>query len=191
MIITISPVNICHQTQLQNFFLKMRTFKIYPLSNFSIHNTVLLTMVAILYITSSRLSYFITGGLYLLTAVTHFAHPPPPKVCLFGEWRLWSQMDWVQVTSQPLGLSVTLVWLPSLPELVFCDFGMWVPLKIVVGIELDIVKTPRPASGHPPWISGGRGEPGHVPHSAHLKYLLIGLGSVFRANCTVQFLLLG
>ena len=54
----------------------MRTFKIYSLSNVQIYNTVLLTTVTLLYITSRRLVYLIAGSLYLLTIFTHFTHPP-------------------------------------------------------------------------------------------------------------------
>ena len=51
--ITIGLVNICNHALCQNFsFLVMKTFKIYYLSNFHIYNTVLLTIVTILYITS-------------------------------------------------------------------------------------------------------------------------------------------
>ena len=50
MITTISLVNIHHHSH--NFFLVMRTFKIYSLRNFQICNTVLLTIVILLYITS-------------------------------------------------------------------------------------------------------------------------------------------
>ena len=48
----------------------MRTFKIYSLSNLQICNTVLLTIVTMLCITSPWLIYFITGSLYLLTTFT-------------------------------------------------------------------------------------------------------------------------
>lgn len=54
------------------FFL--RTFKFSSLSNFQIHSTVL-TLVTVLYIITPGLVYFVTGGLYLLTTCTHFAHP--------------------------------------------------------------------------------------------------------------------
>ena len=50
----------------------MRTLKIYSLSNFQICNTVLLTIVTMLYIRSPWLIYFINGSLYLLTT------PPSP-----------------------------------------------------------------------------------------------------------------
>ena len=40
MITTVSLVNICHHTYLQSFYLVVRTFKIYPHSNFEICNTV-------------------------------------------------------------------------------------------------------------------------------------------------------
>ena len=38
-------------------------------------NTILLTIVTILYITSPGFIYFITGSLYLLILCTHFSHP--------------------------------------------------------------------------------------------------------------------
>ena len=62
---------------MQYIFLMMRTFKIYSLNNFQICNTVLLTLVAILYITSPWLIYHISGNLYLLTPFTHPTHPLP------------------------------------------------------------------------------------------------------------------
>ena len=77
MITTISLVNICYLMQLV-FFLMMTAFKIYSLSNFQIYNTVLLTIVTMLYITSSECIYLITGSLYLLTIFTHFSHHLPP-----------------------------------------------------------------------------------------------------------------
>lgn len=56
----------------------MRIFMIYSLSNFQTCNTVLLTVVAMLYVTSPGLIHFITGSLYLLITFTHFAHPSTP-----------------------------------------------------------------------------------------------------------------
>lgn len=55
----------------------MWTFKILPLSNFHIHNTVSLTIVTKLYIMSPELTYLITGRLCRLTTFTHFSHPWP------------------------------------------------------------------------------------------------------------------
>ena len=46
-------------------------FKIHPLSNFQIYNTVLLTIVIMLYITPPGLIFFITASLNLLTPFTH------------------------------------------------------------------------------------------------------------------------
>ena len=56
----------------------MGTFKSYSLSSFQIYNTVLLTIVTLLYITSQDLTYFITGSLYLFTPFTRLTHPAPP-----------------------------------------------------------------------------------------------------------------
>ena len=49
MITTVSLVNICHIVTV--FFLVMRTFKIYSLSNFPMCSTALLTIVTMLHIT--------------------------------------------------------------------------------------------------------------------------------------------
>ena len=46
-----------------NYFLVMRTFKIYSLGNFQI--CTVSTIVTILYVTSPGLTYFTTGSLYL------------------------------------------------------------------------------------------------------------------------------
>ena len=61
MTTTVSLVNIHHQHS-YNFFLGMRTFKIYSCSNFHIYNTVLLIIVnnTVHYIPST---YFISGSL--------------------------------------------------------------------------------------------------------------------------------
>ena len=67
MITTVRLVNLHHHTLL-NFFLfllVLKTFKIYPLSNFQIFDTVLLTLVTKLYVPFPWLIYFITGSLYL------------------------------------------------------------------------------------------------------------------------------
>lgn len=52
MITAVSLVNITHFTQLQIFFLVMRTSKIYSLSNFKMQNTVLCSVVTVLDITA-------------------------------------------------------------------------------------------------------------------------------------------
>ena len=64
-------------TQSCNFFLVMRTFKTYSLGNFRIYNTVLLTIVAMLYTSSPGLLYFMIGSSYLLTSFTYFIYPTP------------------------------------------------------------------------------------------------------------------
>ena len=58
--ITVNLGTICHHTKLYIFFLVMRTFKSYSLSNFQICNTILLTIVATLHITFPGLNYFVT-----------------------------------------------------------------------------------------------------------------------------------
>ena len=67
----------------------METFKIYSLSNFQICNTVLLTLVTMLYVTSPGLIYLITGSLYLLTPFTQFTRPLPPAPAS-GDYHLLS-----------------------------------------------------------------------------------------------------
>ena len=72
MITTVSPVNICHNT---NFSLVMRTLKIYTLGNSQICRAGLLPMITTLYITSQDCFHFITESLYLLNPFTSFTHP--------------------------------------------------------------------------------------------------------------------
>lgn len=72
----LSVVDTHHHTSLY-FFLIMGNFNIYSLSNFQIKNTVLLTLVTMLFITSPELIYIVTGNWYFLTTFTHFAHPYP------------------------------------------------------------------------------------------------------------------
>ena len=55
----------------------MRTLPIYSLSNFQAHNTVALTVVAMLCIAFPELTHLVTGSLYLLITCTHFPHPNP------------------------------------------------------------------------------------------------------------------
>ena len=71
IIITISSYSLPHIVN--NFFLVMRIFKTYTLSNFHIHNTVLLTIVTI---TSPII--ILTGSLHFLTTFTNFTHPRLP-----------------------------------------------------------------------------------------------------------------
>ena len=77
----------------------MRKFKIYSLSNFEIFNTILLTIVTTWYITVPWLIHFITGSLYRLTSLMHFAHLPllprqPPSVLCICEFVcFWSTVD--------------------------------------------------------------------------------------------------
>ena len=91
MITTVSLLNILHHTE---FFLVVRTFKIYSLSSCQIYTTELLTVVAVLYITSPGLIHLITGSLCPLTTFICSRHPLPPAsgdhqsvlflwVCLF------------------------------------------------------------------------------------------------------------
>ena len=63
------------------FLLILRTCKIYSLSNFQMCNTVLLTIVAMLYVTSPWIICYITVNLYLLTPFMEFY--PTPTLCLW------------------------------------------------------------------------------------------------------------
>ena len=80
MIALISLVSIHQYTQLKTFFFMMKTIKICSFSNCQICNTVLLTIVTILYISSPGLASFMIGNLCLLTTFTHSALPSPLPV---------------------------------------------------------------------------------------------------------------
>ena len=78
------------------FFPVMRKCKIYSLSNisnisiFQIFNTILLTIVTTRYIAVPWLIHFITGSLYPLTFLLHFAHLPlPPLATTICSLYLW------------------------------------------------------------------------------------------------------
>ena len=64
----------CHQTI---FFLVIRIFKIFSHGNFQICNTIFLTIVTMLYITSLRLNYSITVSLFLSPIHPFSTHYPP------------------------------------------------------------------------------------------------------------------
>lgn len=61
---------------LQIFFSCDENCKIYSLSTFQICNTVLLTVVTVLYVASSKLTYVITGSVYLEEFSTTLVGPP-------------------------------------------------------------------------------------------------------------------
>ena len=70
---------------LVTFFFLVITFKIFQIYNilkncFQIYNAILLTIVAILYITSTGITYLITGILYLWT-LSPFPPLPSPRLC--------------------------------------------------------------------------------------------------------------
>lgn len=72
----------------------MRTFKI-TLRNFQIYNTVLLTVVTMLYLTSPGLIYLIAVSLDLLTSFIHTPQPMPLVASrpvgfsLFQKWNVY------------------------------------------------------------------------------------------------------
>lgn len=76
MITTGSLANIYHHTVINFFLFVMRSVKIYFLRNFQICNTVLFTIVTMLYINHilrTKLCYNFKFA--LLTPFTYFAHP--------------------------------------------------------------------------------------------------------------------
>ena len=60
------------------FFFLVRTLKVYSLSKLQVHNTVLLTIVTMMYITSSEHTHLITKTLYPLSNIPLFPPPPTP-----------------------------------------------------------------------------------------------------------------
>ena len=58
-----------------HFFFVVRLFKIYSLSNFHVHNTVLLTIITMLYIRFPELIHLTAGSWY---SDQHLPFPPPP-----------------------------------------------------------------------------------------------------------------
>lgn len=58
------------------FVYVVRTFKIYTLSNFQIHNTVLLLIITILFIWSPELTCLMTGNLYPFEYLHSFSPQP-------------------------------------------------------------------------------------------------------------------
>ena len=73
-ITTRSLVNIHHHTQLATFFFLWWGLLRSIVSNFQICNTILVTIITMLYITFPGLIFLITGSLYLWP-FTHFSHP--------------------------------------------------------------------------------------------------------------------
>lgn len=97
----------------------------YHLSHYKV-NTVLLIIFTMLYITFPWLTYFITGSLYFLIPLTHFAHPPNllssgehQSVLCISESRFYFH---IQVKSWSICLSLF-----ELSLLIFCwDFSIYV-----------------------------------------------------------------
>ena len=59
------------------FLFHVKTFKIYSFSNFQVYNTILLTIITILFIRSPELIHFLTGSLYSLVNISPFPLPCP------------------------------------------------------------------------------------------------------------------
>ena len=62
----------------------MKIFKIYSLSNFEVYNTIVLTIVIMLYIISPELIHLIIGSLCPLTPFTIFPHAHSPQPSTSG-----------------------------------------------------------------------------------------------------------
>ena len=75
MMTTIGLFNISIPSHKYLFFFNGDTLKFYSLSNFQVYNTVLLTVVSMLYIRSPEL---ITGHLYPFTNIFPFLSLPSP-----------------------------------------------------------------------------------------------------------------
>ena len=96
------------------FFLVVRTYKIYSLSNFRVYSIVILAIIIMLYIRSLEFINLVTGSLYPLTNISpflpSFPTPGPPSpasgthhstVCFsnffflfwlpLGVWHSWGQ----------------------------------------------------------------------------------------------------
>ena len=94
-----------------NFFLMMRTFKIYSLNNFQIYSTLLLIVVTMLCITSLWL-YFINGSLFLLTPFTSCEELTLEKTLKLGgiggrRRRGWQRMRWLDGITDSMDVSLS------------------------------------------------------------------------------------
>lgn len=71
---TVRLVNTSVTAELRFFVcVVLRTFKICPLSNFPLYNTVLLIVVTIFYVRFLELTQLMTGSLYPFSTFTHFS----------------------------------------------------------------------------------------------------------------------
>lgn len=78
MITTVSLTNTHPHTVTTFYFLLMRTFKIYSLSNLQTQTGGPLVMLASLYVTFPGLIYHVTGSWDLLNAIVPFCSPQTP-----------------------------------------------------------------------------------------------------------------
>ena len=85
MITTKALANTCITSHNEYFFFVVRTLKIYSLSNFQVYNTVLLTIITVLYIRSPELIFLINGSLYPLTKISPY-RPPAPQLLVTTIW---------------------------------------------------------------------------------------------------------
>ena len=79
-IATVELVNTFITSHNCHLFFVVGTFKVYSLSNFQIYNTVLWTIITMLYIRSLELIHFITSG--NLNPLTIYLNPQPPATTI-------------------------------------------------------------------------------------------------------------
>ena len=108
----------------------MRTFKIYTLSNFQKCNTILLTVVTMLYITYP---WLITGNLYVLIAFIHFSYPPAPTS--------GNHQSFLCIYEFCLLLLLYICLIPHLSEIIwYLSFPVWlISLSIMPSRTIHIV----------------------------------------------------
>ena len=116
-----------------NFFPVIKTFKIYSVSSFQIYNTVMLTVVTLLYNASQEFLNLITGSyetynwkFYFLTTFTHFPHLLPlPLVAKKHQFVLLFLRDlFFQIPQQVRLHSFWLLSLGPCSERIRGTFGM-------------------------------------------------------------------
>lgn len=69
-------VNTSHMSHNYYFFFVVRPFKVYTLSKFQVYNTVLLTVITILYFRAPECIHLLNGSLYSLASISPFPSAP-------------------------------------------------------------------------------------------------------------------
>jgi len=112
--VLLTSVTTCSE---KSFFLIMRAFKIYSLSDFQIWNTVLLTIVTMLTLHPYDI-YFITGSLYLLTSFTILPTPTAHQsvLCICEFIVIFFKIVHIREIIWYLSFSFWLTWLSIIPS---------------------------------------------------------------------------